>query len=280
MVFQSYALWPHMTVFDNVALPLRALKTRKDEIDRRVIDALSLVRLGGFGKLLPSQLSGGQQQRVALARAVVAEPQLLLLDEPLSNLDAKLREDMRAEIRQLQRKLRITAIHVTHDQIEALSISDTIAVMSAGKILQIGPPRDIYLRPENKFVADFVGKINFIPGKLKRSSANEKYVQIGTDVGDLLCSYNGSILDSSELFVCVRPESLDLSSRRPQEEKNVLSGKVVETTFLGQQTECSIRIGDMLLKAQVNRRVPVREEEDVFLSFDPNECVVLDRNHG
>src|SRR5437773_8359090 len=174
MVFQSYAIWPHMTVFENVAFPLRVSKQRvsRSEISRRVEEALSLVELGGYGGRMATQLSGGQQQRLALARALVREPKLLLLDEPLSNLDAKLRERMRFELRELQRRLRITTLYVTHDQIEALSMSNVIAVMNAGVIVQEGAPREIYLQPKSKFVANFIGSTNQLAGRVARIDGN------------------------------------------------------------------------------------------------------------
>ncbi|HSB73216.1 MAG TPA: ABC transporter ATP-binding protein, partial [Candidatus Methylomirabilis sp.] len=167
MVFQNYALWPHMTIFDNVAYGLKIKKTTQGEIAKKVNHSLSLVNLTGLEKRYPGQLSGGQQQRVALARALVLNPDVLLLDEPLSNLDAKIRQQVRAEIRKLQKDLAITAIYVTHDQEEALTLSDRIAVLDHGKIQQIGSPRDLYQRPENSFVADFIGINNLIAGRVK-----------------------------------------------------------------------------------------------------------------
>ena len=167
MVFQSYAVWPHMTVFDNVAYPLRIKKMDKDAIQKKVDRVLAMVHLTQYAQRIPSQLSGGQQQRVALARALVAEPALLLLDEPLSNLDAKLRESMRFEIKEIQREYGITVLYVTHDQTEAMAMSDRIVVINRGVIQQIGVPREIYSHPANPFVADFVGKIEFLDGEVK-----------------------------------------------------------------------------------------------------------------
>ncbi|RLF25672.1 MAG: ABC transporter ATP-binding protein, partial [Thermoprotei archaeon] len=167
MVFQNYALWPHMNVWDNIAYGLKVRKIPRREIEKRVKEAIRLVGLEGLEKRKPSQLSGGQQQRVALARALVIEPQVLLLDEPLSNLDAKVRAQLRVEIRKLQKKLKITTIYVTHDQEEALSISDRVAVMSHGRILQIGTPREVYENPSSRFIADFIGMSNFIEGTVK-----------------------------------------------------------------------------------------------------------------
>ena len=173
MVFQNYALWPHMTIFDNVAYGLKIKKTPSAEITKKVNHALSLVNLTGLEKRYPGQLSGGQQQRVALARALVLNPDVLLLDEPLSNLDAKIRQQVRAEIRKLQKDLAITAIYVTHDQEEALTLSDRIAVLDHGKLQQLGSPRDLYQRPENPFVADFIGINNLIAGEVKEIQEDE-----------------------------------------------------------------------------------------------------------
>src|SRR6185312_12427087 len=174
MVFQSYAIWPHLTVFENVAFPLRVGKQRFSSADirKKVGSALAQVELGDYEERMATQLSGGQQQRLALARALVREPQVLLLDEPLSNLDAKLRERMRVELRELQRRLRITTVYVTHDQIEALSMSNVIAVMSGGKIVQEGSPREIYLQPKTKFVANFIGSTNQMTGQVTKLEGN------------------------------------------------------------------------------------------------------------
>ncbi|WP_297062266.1 ABC transporter ATP-binding protein, partial [Thermococcus sp.] len=177
LVFQNYALWPHMTVFDNVAYGLKLKKLPKEEIKRKVEWALELVKLKGFENRYPTQLSGGQQQRVAIARALVVEPKVLLLDEPLSNLDAKLRLEMRSEIRRIQRELGITVIYVTHDQEEAMAISDRIAVMNVGTVEQVGTPRDIYERPRTEFVASFMGKTNVIPAKVVERNGDRVTVE-------------------------------------------------------------------------------------------------------
>ncbi len=172
MVFQSYAIWPHMTVFNNVAFPLKQQKVRKNERERLVMEALALVQMKDLAHRPAPYLSGGQQQRVALARALVSEPQVLLLDEPLSNLDAKLREELRLEIKELLQRLNITAVYVTHDQAEALAMSDRVAVMFGGKILQEANPKELYLKPNAKFVAQFIGQVNFFEGTVSESSRN------------------------------------------------------------------------------------------------------------
>jgi iron(III) transport system ATP-binding protein len=188
MVFQNYALWPHMTIFENIAYGLKLKKFAREKISSKVQHALGLVNLKGLEKRYPGQLSGGQQQRVALARALVLNPDVLLLDEPLSNLDAKIRLQVRAEIRKLQKELAITTIYVTHDQEEALTLSDRIAVMNHGKVQQIGSPRDLYARPENPFVADFIGINNLIPGEVKEVRAGTGWLKVETAVGSLVCT--------------------------------------------------------------------------------------------
>ena len=167
MVFQSYAVWPHMNVFDNIAYPLKIQKINKNEIEERVNQVLKIVHLEQYKDRFPSELSGGQQQRVALGRALVAQPEILLLDEPLSNLDAKLREEMRYEIKEITKKLKITVIYVTHDQIEAMTMSDRIVLINKGEVQQVAPPQEIYSKPKNMFVANFVGKVDFIKGKVE-----------------------------------------------------------------------------------------------------------------
>lgn len=169
MVFQSYAVWPHMNVFDNIAYPLKIQKINKNEIEERVKQVLKIVHLEQYKDRFPSELSGGQQQRVALGRALVAQPEILLLDEPLSNLDAKLREEMRYEIKEITKKLKITVIYVTHDQIEAMTMSDRIVLINKGEVQQVAPPQEIYSKPKNMFVANFVGKVDFITGKVEGS---------------------------------------------------------------------------------------------------------------
>ncbi|MEK8129947.1 ABC transporter ATP-binding protein [Paenibacillus filicis] len=236
MVFQNYAIFPHLSVFDNVAYGLRARKVSKKEIEQRVMEALELVELSHLRDRIPSNMSGGQQQRIALARAIVIRPALLLMDEPLSNLDAKLRVKMRTDIRKLQKELNITTIYVTHDQEEALAVSDRIAVLSEGKVQQIASPQEIYLYPQNRFVANFIGTSNFITGSSKMSGASSAAVTILEQQTELplLKPHAGSVLFS------VRPEKVGLSvERTPQHRFN---GTVETVTFLGDKVSYEVKM--------------------------------------
>ena len=231
MVFQSYAVWPHMTVFDNVAYPLTIKKQDKATIRKKVERVLSAVHLIQYADRIPSQLSGGQQQRVALARALVAEPALLLLDEPLSNLDAKLRESMRFEIKEIQKEYGITVVYVTHDQTEAMAMSDRIVVINRGVIQQIGSPREIYTAPANPFVADFVGKIEFLEGEV-RDGAIEL-----TGCGQRL-PYKGPLTGS--VIVGIRPEQVQYTAAGEGE----LTGTVRTHFYLGDVDDCRVDLGE------------------------------------
>src|ERR1041384_7971698 len=248
MVFQSYAIWPHLSVFENVAFPLRVGKqTGRDEIRRRVRTALEQVELANLEARMATQLSGGQQRRLALAPALVREPQVLLLDEPLSNLDAKLRERMRVELRELQRRLRITTVYVTHDQIEALSMSNVIAVMSGGKIVQEGSPREIYLLPKSKFVANFIGSTNQLSGRLVRLEGNGTGV-VATDHGEIACALSTDLQAGADVVVVARPESVVLHRQAPAAGGNILEGKIGAAMFLGEYLDCTIELGRNVLQ--------------------------------
>ena len=230
MVFQSYAVWPHMTVFENVAYPLRIKKMDKALIKEKVDRVLEMVHLAQYAERIPSQLSGGQQQRVALARALVAEPTLLLLDEPLSNLDAKLRESMRFEIKEIQKKAAITVLYVTHDQTEAMAMSDRIVVINRGVIQQIGSPREIYNQPANPFVADFVGKIEFLEGVAGEGSI------VLDDCGQKL-PYKGDL--RGKVVVGIRPEQVAYAA----EGEGDLTGVVRSHFYLGDVDDCRVDLG-------------------------------------
>jgi len=234
MVFQSYAVWPHMTVFDNIAYPLKIKKLPKDYITQKVRQILETVHLEQYADRIPSQLSGGQQQRVALGRALIAEPGLLLLDEPLSNLDAKLRDSMRYEIKEIQRNLGITVVYVTHDRVEAMTMSDKIIVMDRGEILQIGSPTEIYKNPANRFVADFVGRVNFIAAEAREG-------KIILSSGETL-PYSGKIL--GEVTLAVRPENIRIS----REGENGIKGLLEEKFYLGDVLDCRVRAGNDVIR--------------------------------
>jgi iron(III) transport system ATP-binding protein len=234
MVFQNYALWPHMTIFDNIAYGLKLKKLSGGEISSKVLHALKLVNLSGLEKRYPGQLSGGQQQRVALARALVLSPDVLLLDEPLSNLDAKIRLQVRAEIRKLQKDLGITTIYVTHDQEEALTLSDRIAVVDHGKLQQVGSPRDLYAKPENPFVADFIGINNLIPGEVREILERERTMKVQTDVGALVCTLDSPFKPGDRCMVSIRPETATIGEAESgQGEVNVLPGTISFASYIG-----------------------------------------------
>ena len=257
MVFQSYAVWPHMTVFDNIAYPLKIKKVPKDVIKEKVEAIMEVVHLSQYADRIPSQLSGGQQQRVALGRALVAEPNLLLLDEPLSNLDAKLRESMRFEIKAIQKKLGITVVYVTHDQVEAMTMSDKVIVINDGVIQQVGHPMDIYRKPANQFVAAFVGKIDFIKGV----SENGKITITGTDQ---VLDYDGEL--KGNVVVAVRPESIHLSR-----ESGKLHGVMDNKTFMGDVNDCYVRLPNgkgirVIAPPETYDEYEIGEE--IFIDFD------------
>ena len=240
MVFQSYALLPHYNIFDNVAYGLKLRKMPKDVIKQKVTDILELVGLSGMEARMTNQLSGGQQQRVALARALVVEPGVLLFDEPLSNLDAKLRVSMRTEIRRIQQKAGITAVYVTHDQSEAMSISDKIIIMNAGKIAQMGTPHEIYYHPVNEFVADFIGEANFLKGKLVRHEENVDVIEVnGKEVK--VESTGDRLAVGADTTIVLRPESTVLC------DEGVLPCEVIVSTFMGAYQLYHVMVGDTKL---------------------------------
>jgi iron(III) transport system ATP-binding protein len=276
MVFQSYAIWPHLSVFENVAFPLRVGKQRfsGEVVRKKVISALEQVELGGYEDRMATQLSGGQQQRLALARALVREPQVLLLDEPLSNLDAKLRERMRVELRELQRRLRITTLYVTHDQIEALSMSNIIAVMNAGVIVQEGAPREIYLQPRSQFVANFIGSTNQLNGHVARVTGEGTGI-VRTDAGEISCGLMGGLIEGVRVVVMVRPESLVLHQKKPLENENIVEGKIGAAMFLGEYVECTVEIGQSVLQTHQPHTLQVRRGDAVWVELPRTECMAL-----
>jgi len=245
VVFQSYAIFPHLTVGENIAYGLKARRVSPDRITAKVAEASQLVQLEGLLDRMPSQLSGGQQQRVVLARALVIEPRLLLMDEPLSNLDAKLRVQIRSLIRAVQRELQITTIYVTHDQEEALAISDTIAVMDRGRVLQVGKPWELYLKPANRFVADFIGTMNVFRGRVEEGAAGDLRALV-TGFGQRW-QVPAAGAPGTSISVGVRPESLALEpGTNAGEAWNSLTGTVTEAAYLGAVVRYEVRVADGL----------------------------------
>ena len=276
MVFQSYAIWPHMTVFENVAFPLRVGKQKVSNADirKKVMSAVEQVELGGYEDRMATQLSGGQQQRLALARALVREPKVLLLDEPLSNLDAKLRERMRVELRELQRRLGITTLYVTHDQIEALSMSNMIAVMSAGVTVQEGTPREIYLQPRSKFVAQFIGSTNQISGQVT-DQGSDGIGTVRTDEGEISCGILDGLIAGNNVVVVVRPESIVLHQKKPAHGDNILEGKIGAAMFLGEYVDCTIELGKNVLETHQPHSLRVRRGDAVWVELPSGDCMAL-----
>jgi len=280
MVFQSYAIWPHMSVFKNVAFPLRVERHRpsRAEIKQRVEEALAAVQLDGLEGRMATQLSGGQQQRLAFARALVRRPKVLLLDEPLSNLDAKLRGQMRAEMRAIQRRIGITTLYVTHDQMEALSMSNRIAVMSHGKIVQEGAPREIYHQPTTRFVADFIGTTNFIEAEVLGPSAFGA-MRLRTPAGDVEARCPDGVRAGESVSISVRPENIRVSAE-PLSGSNVLPGVLEQQVFLGEFLDCRVRVGDMTLLCRQHPTVRFHRNDAVWVDIPAELCVVLSDEHG
>jgi len=274
MVFQSYALFPHMSVFENVAFGLRRKRVHKDEISRRVGEMLEIVDLAGREQRRPRELSGGQQQRVALARALVNGPKALLLDEPLGALDLKLRQAMQVELKRIQREVGITFVYVTHDQGEALTMSDRIAVMNDGLIEHLGTPREIYERPANRFVAGFIGTSNLLTGEVSRITDGNAVVVVSPDEQVIVPAGERTMAPSSQIEITVRPEKISISAGRPDSVGSVLRGTVTEVVYLGTSTTFTVRTttgADMLVFQQnsaSNTSDPVRGDS-VWLSWDP-----------
>lgn len=274
MVFQNYALWPHLTVEKNVAFGLEEQRLPKAEIDRRVAEALRVVRLEDLARRKIHEMSGGQQQRVALARALVIRPACLLLDEPLSNLDAKLRLEMRGEIRRICREFQLTSIYVTHDQQEALSIADRIAILNAGKLLQVGTPAEVYRHPRNKIVAEFIGEGNFLTGHI---AGRNELLEIALANRTLLATaprdYNANA--GSPVTLCLRPETIRIEENPPPGQS--WRARLIETTYLGQVAQHLFQCENDLLKvAEINPR-PSRFHpgQDYFLCVAPEDITIL-----
>jgi iron(III) transport system ATP-binding protein len=272
MVFQSYAIWPHMTVFENVAYPLTIQRRPKAEIKKRVVDVLKIVGLQGLEDRPAPKLSGGQQQRVAFARALVNEPKVMLLDEPLSNLDAKLREQMRFEIKALQRRVNITTIYVTHDQGEALAISDQIAVMHAGKLIEVGAPHQLYSRPKRRFTATFLGLTNLIEGKVVELTGDSQPGRIETKRGIFAFIPAPGLVKGQAAILSIRPEHIEVMKQKPQVTQNVLEGTVKEAIFMGDAYHCQIAVGETLLRVHTHPFISMNPGDKVYLHLDPQSC--------
>ena len=275
MVFQNYALWPHMTVFDNVAYGLKVrrkrLKLTDEEIRKRVLEVLELVGLRGLENRYPLQLSGGQQQRVALARALVVQPKVLLLDEPLSNLDAKLRLRMREEIKKLQKQLGITTIYVTHDQEEAMSISDRIAIMNRGKVLQVGKPIDVYNKPTNLFVATFIGRSSALRCKIiEKEPSGYLKVVIGNQVIRASPAPSKTLSPGSSAVAIMKPEDVKLGMN-----DNVIRGIARMSLFLGPHKQLIIYVADQRLTAYIDPEIEIEPNSEVILRIRPDEILVF-----
>jgi ABC-type Fe3+/spermidine/putrescine transport system ATPase subunit len=276
MVFQSYAIWPHMTVFDNVAYGLRVRRKSKAEIEEKVRAALDLVQMGAYAARHASQLSGGQQQRVALARACAFSPSVLLFDEPLSNLDAKLRGDMRIELRELQHRLGVTSVYVTHDLEEALAMSDQIVVMRGGHIEQNGSPSEIYNYPRTAFVADFVGSANLIAGRLRSDLSTDRQVVLEADGGLMVHGVSHGRTPGPEPVMSVRTVHLRLTATRPETPVNVWPVTIRRCVFLGDMTQVHVDWGGRDLVIRQTTADVWHEGGDAWLSISPDHCVLLE----
>lgn len=277
LVFQNYALWPHMTVFQNLAFGLQLKKLSKQAIEKKVEESLATVKLAGFEGRYPRQLSGGQQQRVALARALVLEPDILLLDEPLSNLDALLREQMRFEVAQIHKQAGITSIYVTHDQTEAMVISDRIAVMDQGKVVQIGRPAEVYSTPSTKFVAGFMGTTTFIHGKVTETTGERIAVQ--TDSGLSIQGKGRRLAAGDEVDVAIRPENIKFltgpADVREQGKGNTFETRVTRASYVGELVDYQLDLKGSLLRAKGETANPLSEGTPIRIHIEPDQLSIL-----
>ncbi len=276
MVFQSYAIWPHMTVFSNVAFPLRfgLKRVPAAEITTRVGRVLDLVQMEGLSSRMATQLSGGQQQRVALARALVSEPDLLLLDEPLSNLDAKLREEMRVEIRRIQKTLGLTTIYVTHDQAEALSMSDQIALLRSGNIVQVGGPRELYEKPNNMFASGFIGTSNQLPGTVAGLVSPGAMGSVFIAGKPLACIIVEGCPRQGPVIVSIRPEDIEVSANGANEPAT-WKGIVRQVVYFGDSMNCEIDFAGTVLRARLHPSTILEDGQEVTLNFKAGRCVAF-----
>jgi len=281
MVFQTWALFPHKTVFENVAFGLKMRNFPRKQIEEKVQKFLRMVGLEGYGNRYPKQLSGGQRQRVALARCLIIEPAVLLLDEPLSALDLKLRQQMRFEIKRLQKKLNITTIYVTHDQTEALVMSDRIVIMNEGRIEQIGSPFEIYNYPKTKFVADFIGETNFLDGIVVTEDVELVEVELWQGVKIYVRKKENMPFQKKEVCIAIRPEDIFLSKEKTLSAKNILEGKVIDITFLGATIRFHVDINGKIVMADkivsALENMKFQSGDKVFVRIEPENCVIFPR---
>jgi len=278
MVFQNYAVWPHMKVYKNIVYGLKIQRMSKQSIQEKAQQVLELVGLNGLEERYPGQLSGGQQQRVALARALVSNPKVLLLDEPLSNLDAKLREKMRFEIKSLVRRMGITSVYVTHDQAEAMVISDRIAIMDSGKVVQIGTAQEIYKKPANRFVADFIGTMNFMSGEVVQVLQDTDAVYVRTEFSEkMLCTTNSieATTPGKKVYASIRPEDVEVFTEPPQARENLFKGTIVHKAYLGNFLYFFVSVNDTMIRVQVPHHLPQEEGQELYLLLNPQKCMIL-----
>ncbi len=279
MVAQSYAIWPHMSVYENIAFPLRMRKESGETITERVREALEVVRLGGLGDRNATDLSGGQQQRVALARAIVGRPKVLLFDEPLSNLDAKLREQMRYLLKDIQREIGITAVYVTHDQSEAMGLGDELLVMNLGKIEQRGSARALYCQPATRFVAEFIGVANMLEGTLVETASSKNgmvHVRLGEDdAAPVIQCLGGAVELGAHVAVLVRPEWFGVSASRPSQVDNVILGKVHTAQYLGERAEMVVTTSLGEVRITAGGDAAFDEGAEVYLTIDAAKAIAL-----
>jgi len=271
MVFQTYAIWPHMDVFDNVAYPLQVRDVGKDIIRERVAKALRFVQMEGYESRPATRLSGGQQQRVALARALIAEPKVILFDEPLSNLDAKLREETRKELNAFLTDLQITAVYVTHDRVEALALSDRIAVMRAGRIVEVGTPQKIYFDADSQFVADFIGRANLVKARVRTQEEGRTIVDCG--LGTIACARR-DFAPGADVTLCIRPEFIHIVPGGVSGE-NAVNGSIESQVFVGEAYESEIRAGTELLLSRIDPDAKLKPGDAVGFRLDPAHCLLV-----
>ena len=279
MVFQSYAIWPNMTVFDNVAFGLSIRKVARPEIEKRVRAVLRQVQMEEYASRYATELSGGQQQRVAVARALAFEPRALLFDEPLSNLDAKLREDMRIELVNLQKKVGISALYVTHDQMEAMAISDRIAVMDKGKIIQLASPDEIYNRPANRFVAEFIGTTNMVIGQAVAEPAPPDGTSTVSFVGEngpvkIRCSFPLDAVRNGQVALSLRTERINTALSQSEKTENVFPARVMQRTFMGDCLNYYLKVGQHQFRVKTPPEIDAKIGQTVFLSIQPKDVIV------